>query len=137
LLAGRRVDEIHRSGRNGLQGYSITKIGLNPPRSVLYARINSRTTQMMELGWLEEVRDLIAAGIPRDAKPFQFIGYSELRQVVEGQSSEENALGKIQQATRNFAKRQVTWFRREPDVSWLSGFGDDPEILAEAIQALS
>ncbi len=134
LLAGTRVDEIHGAGRRGLQGYSITKIGLNPPRAALYARINSRATQMMELGWLEEVRDLMARGVPRDAKPFQFIGYSELRQVIEGRLSEENALEKIRQSTRNFAKRQLTWFRREPDVAWLSGFGDDPEIVAKALE---
>ena len=89
---------------------------------------------MMELGWLEEVRDLMARGVPRDAKPFQFIGYSELRQVIEGRLSEENALEKIRQSTRNFAKRQLTWFRREPDVAWLSGFGDDPEIVAKALE---
>jgi len=136
LLAGKRVDEIHSSGRSGLEGYSITKIGLNPPRAALYARINSRATQMMDLGWLEEVRNLMARGVPPDTKPFQFIGYSELRQVIEGRLSEEKALEKIRQATRNFAKRQLTWFRREPDVSWLSGFGDDPQILAQALAVL-
>ena len=134
LLTGKRVDEIHRAGRSGLEGYAITKIGLNPPRSALYARINARTAHMIQAGWLNEVRNLIAAGIPRDAKPFQFIGYSDLRQHIEGNLSEESAIEKIRQSTRQFAKRQITWFRREPDVTWLSGFGDDPAIVAKALE---
>ena len=137
LLAGKRVDEIHGAGRHGLQGYAITKIGLNPPRDSLYTRINSRTTQMIENGCIEEMRNLIARGVPRDAKPFQFIGYSDLLQHIEGNLSRENAIEKIQQATRNFAKRQLTWFRREPDVTWLAAFGDDPQTLGKSLQSLS
>lgn len=133
LLAGRPVDEIHRAGRSRLEGYEITKIGLNPRRDALYLRINARTRHMMQAGWLDEVRRLIADGLPHDAKPFQFIGYSELREHLAGGLSEENAVGKIQQATRQFAKRQLTWFRRETGVHWLSGFGDDPEIVAAAL----
>ena len=136
LLAGKRVDEIHGAGRRGLQGYQITKIGLDPSRAALYARINSRTVQMIDSGWIEEVRNLMARGVPRDAKPFQFIGYSEWRQHTEGDLPKDVVIEKIQQATRNFAKRQLTWFRREPDVSWISGFGDDPQTLAQAIAVL-
>lgn len=133
VLTGKPVNEIHRAGRRGLEGYAVIKIGLNPPRSALYARINARTIQMMRSGWPDEVRDLIAAGVPRDAKPFQFIGYSELREYIEGKLSEEAAVEKIRQATRQFAKRQLTWFRREPDITWLSGFGDDPRVVAAAL----
>jgi tRNA dimethylallyltransferase len=133
VLAGKPVDAIHRAGRQGLQGYSVTKIGLNPPRAALYQRINQRTIQMIQAGWMEEVRDLIAAGVPPDAKPFQFIGYSELRQVLEGKLSESAAVETIQRATRQFAKRQLTWFRREQNVIWMEGFGDDPAIAARAL----
>jgi tRNA dimethylallyltransferase len=132
VLAGRPVDEIHQGGRSGLEGYAVTKIGLNPPRAALYERINARTMQMIGNGWIEEVRKLVAAGVPAEAKPFQFIGYSELRRHIEGKVSSQDAVEKIQQATRQFAKRQLTWFRREPEVSWLAGFGDDPEIAAAA-----
>ena len=73
---------------------------------------------------------MIASGVPEDAKPFQFIGYAELRAHLQGKLSREEAKQQIQQATRRFAKRQITWFRREADVHWLEGFGDDPEIEA-------
>jgi tRNA dimethylallyltransferase len=133
LLTGKPVGDIHGAGRSGLEGYNVTKIGLAPPRDALYARIDARVNAMIEMGWIEEVRGLIAAGFRGDEKPFQFIGYSELRQHIEGQLTEEAAVKKIQQATRNFAKRQITWFRREAGVHWLSGFGDDPEIMAAAL----
>jgi tRNA dimethylallyltransferase len=136
LLAGKPVGEIHGSGRQGLEGYDIQKIGLSPPRSALYARIEERTAKMIEDGWLEEVRCLASAKIPPDAKPFQFIGYSDLREHLEGRLTIEDAIKKIQQATRQFAKRQLTWFRKEPAVHWLSGFGDDPDIAAAALDFL-
>jgi tRNA dimethylallyltransferase len=134
LLTGKPVGEIHGTGRSGLEGYSVRKIGLAPERPALYAKIDARAWEMIRAGWVDEVRNLIAAGVPADAKPFQFIGYSELRQHLEGGLSENNAVTQIQQATRQFAKRQITWYRRESGVNWLPGFGDDPKIQSEAIE---
>ena len=128
VLAGKPVGEIHRSGRAALEGYTVTKIGLAPSRAALYARINARVEAMIRAGWIEEVARLALSGVSGDAKPFQFIGYSQLRDVIAGRLSREEAIQQIQQATRRFAKRQLTWFRREPDVHWLPGFGDSPEI---------
>ena len=143
LLAGKSVGEVHRRGRSALAGYEIRKIGLQPPRDSLYARINARVESMIAAGWANEVRGLIARGIPADAKPFQFIGYSDLREVLtgsEGSSADTRAIAdtvpRIQQATRRFSKRQGTWFRKEEKVLWLPGFGDDPRILAAALAAL-
>jgi tRNA dimethylallyltransferase len=136
VLARKPVGQIHRSGRAGLQGYRVVKIGLLPPRAALYARINARVQAMIESGWLDEVRKLIAADVPPDAKPFQFIGYSEMRKYVEGGVTLETATKQIQQATRRFAKRQITWFRKEPAVQWLRGFGDDPEISVAALEVV-
>jgi tRNA dimethylallyltransferase len=133
LLTGKPMGEIHRSGRDALQGYAIIKIGLLPPRAALYARIHARTDAMLAAGWLAEVRALIASGVPADSKPFQFIGYSQLRELLAGRLSEKDAVQQIQQATRRFAKRQLTWFRKEPGVQWLAGFGDAPEISAAAL----
>ena len=116
VLAGKPVGEIHRSGRSALEGFSIIKIGLAPPRAALYERINQRVFSMMDAGWIEEVRGLIGRGVPADAKPFQFIGYSEWRDHIEGRIEKETAIQQIQQATRHFSKRQATWFRREPGV---------------------
>jgi tRNA dimethylallyltransferase len=135
MLAGKSVGEIHRAGRERLEGYSVIKIGLQPARDALYARINARVEAMMASGWMEEVRGLVARGVPADAKPFQFIGYSDLRECLEGsRRAKEDAFKQIQQATRQFSKRQTTWFRKEPNVNWLAGFGDDPDIVAEALR---
>jgi tRNA dimethylallyltransferase len=134
-LAGKPVSEIHRGGRRGLEGYRIIKIGLQPPRDALYARINARVEAMMAIGWVEEVRGLVARGVPAEAKPFQFIGYSDLRVCLESsRGANENVVKHIQQSTRQFSKRQITWFRREPDVNWLPGFGVDPDVVAAALQ---
>ena len=134
VLAGKAVGDIHRAGRKPLAGYAITKIGLDPPRADLYQRIHARVERMIASGWLEEVRRLIAQGVPPESKPFQFIGYAELRRHIEGQMPLEAAIRSIQQATRNYAKRQLTWFRKEPRVRWLAGFGDEPSIAAEAVR---
>lgn len=133
LLAGKPVGDVHRSGRSALEGYSICKIGLLPVRPALYAAIDLRVRAMIAAGWVEEVRKLIAIGVPREAKPFQFIGYSEIREHLEAKLPLETAVREIQQATRRFAKRQITWFRREPNVHWLPGFGTAPEIVRAAL----
>jgi len=134
ILVGKPVGEIYRSGRSPLRGYEVRKIGLLPPRARLYARIDSRVEAMMKTGWIAEVRELIRSGVRADAKPFQFIGYSELRMQIEAGRDPLDAVSAIRQATRRFAKRQITWFRMEPAVSWLTGFGDDPEILESALK---
>jgi tRNA dimethylallyltransferase len=163
ILAGKPVAEIFGASRgeaggevrekagvreNALEGYAITKIGLAPPRPVLYARIDARVEAMLAAGWLDEVRALVSSevregvrdnvgGIPATAKPFQFIGYSDLRAHLEGRISLAVAVANIQRSTRRFAKRQLTWFRREPDVHWLESFGDDPETIAAALDLIA
>jgi tRNA dimethylallyltransferase len=132
LLTGRPLSEVHRSGRTPLEGYHPIKIGLQPPRAALYDRIEKRTRAMLDCGWLEEVAGLARNGIPQNSKPFDFIGYSELRAHLEGTVTLAAATKAIAQATRRYAKRQLTWFRKEPLVHWLSGFGDDPAIIAAA-----
>jgi tRNA dimethylallyltransferase len=136
ILARKPVREIRRAGRTSLEGYNVQKIGLLPPRAALYARIDARTIAMLGDGWLDEVRKLSSSGIPLNAKPFQFIGYAELLAHLSGRLTIEAAQEKIQLATRQFAKRQLTWFRKEPSVQWLTGFGDDPETAAAALALL-
>ncbi len=133
MLARQTVGEVHRSGREALQGFRVTKIGLAPNRKALYAHIEARTRAMIASGWIEEVRALVAERIASNAKPFQFIGYRELADHLAGKTGLEDAIRCIQRATRQFAKRQITWFRREPDVHWLEGFGTDPEIIDKAV----
>lgn len=136
LLGGKPLTELHRAGRRGLFGYAAFKIGLNPPRQALYDRIERRIQLMLDQGWREEVAALVAGGAPRSAKPFEFIGYRELRDHAEAGQPLSNTIQAIAQATRHYAKRQLTWFRREPDVQWFAGFGDAPQILSATLDHL-
>ena len=132
LLASKPLSEIRRTGRTPLTGWRVLKIGLQPEREGLYERIRTRTKAMLDAGWLDEVRQLVSSGLPENAKPFQFIGYRELRAHLHGELTLDQARSAIQQSTRQYAKRQLTWFRREVNVRWLTGFGDDPEIQTAA-----
>jgi tRNA dimethylallyltransferase len=136
LLAKMPLTELHRNGRVPLQGWRALKIGLAPGREALYERIHARTDAMLANGWLDEVHALLAAGLPEDAKPFDFIGYRELNAVLQGRLNINEARAAIQQATRRYAKRQLTWFRREPGVHWLAGFGDQPNVQKDALEWL-
>jgi tRNA dimethylallyltransferase len=132
LLTGRPLTEAHCAGRTPLTGWRVVKIGLEPPREALLQRIRERAETMLEAGWLDEVRRLVASGLPEDAKPFEFIGYRELRSYLRRELTFEQARVAIQQGTRQYAKRQMTWFRRESNVHWLTGFGDAPEVQSMA-----
>ncbi len=105
-----------------------------PPREDLYEHVHGRTHAMFARGWMQEVRGLIESGVPDDAKAFDFIGFRELRKVLRGEITLEEARAAIEQATRRYAKRQMTWFRREKGVYWLAGFGDEPGIQKEALE---
>ena len=91
---------------------------------------------MLERGWLEEVRGLAAGSLKEDAKPWDFIGYRELRAVLKDEVLLDEARQAIQQATRRYAKRQMTWFRRENGVEWLEGFGDEEPIRRQALEKI-
>lgn len=133
LLARKPLSEVHRAGRARLEGWRAIKVGLMPPREALYERIHARVQVMLGRGWLEEVRVLVAGGLSENAKPFEFIGYRELRAHLRGAISLEDAVAAIAQATRRYAKRQITWFRREPGVHWMENFGDDPATQDAAL----
>lgn len=137
LLTGRSITEVHQSGRTALEGYHPIKIGLQPPRVALYDRIEQRTQAMLKRGWLEEVAGLVRKGVPLSSKPFDFIGYSELHSHLEGTVTLNAATKAIVQSTRRYAKRQMTWFRKEPLVHWFPGFGDDPAVMAAAAQLVA
>ncbi len=128
LLTRKPISEVHRTGRVPLEGWRVLKVGLMPPREKLNERIHARTDAMLEHGWMREVQALLDSGLSEDSKPFDFIGYCELRSVLRGRMTLQEARGAIQQATRRYAKRQLTWFRRESGVRWFSGFGDDDEV---------
>jgi tRNA dimethylallyltransferase len=131
LLAGKPLTQVHRGSRGGLEGYRPLKIGLSPPRSELYQRIRQRVQTMLARGWIDEVSALVRDSAPQNTKPFEFIGYRELRAHLEAGQPLATTMEAIAQATRHYAKRQLTWFRRDPDVRWFADFGDSAELLPQ------
>ena len=119
--------------REPLLGFRILKIGVNPPRSDLYRRINARSAAMFAGGLLDEVRGILAASVPAEAKGLQTLGYRQAVAVLEGRMPEADAIEEVQRKTRQYAKRQMTWFRRERDVTWLDGFGDESGVQEAAL----
>jgi len=132
LLTRRPVSDLFREGRDGLRGYAVLKLGLLPDRDALYARVNARCERMFAEGLAEEVQRVEAMGYAA-AKPFESVGYKQALQLVRGELSLRDAILSAQRDTRNYAKRQITWFRREAGLVWLRGFGDDPAIRGEAL----
>jgi tRNA dimethylallyltransferase len=125
-------------GRDPLRGFQVLRIGLNPPREKLYERINQRAGLMFEDGLIEETKSLLERyGGNKTVTPLESLGYKQAVQFLRGELTREQALTAAQQGHRNYAKRQMTWFRREPDVLWLDGFGDDPEIARQAAEVVS
>ena len=132
-LASRRpMTELLQEGREPLRGFRILRLGLNPERAALYTRINQRATKMFERGLIAET-ELLRKKYGDEARPLTSLGYQQAMQVLRGEIDGKLALEAAQQAHRNYAKRQMTWFRREPEVHWLSGFGDDSDVQAEAL----
>ncbi len=128
LLARRPVTELFGEGRDALQGYRTLKLGLAPEREALYRRLDERCRRMFESGLVEEVRGILDMGFPREAKPFEAHGYRQAMQLLRGELNPHEALFYAQRNTRNYAKRQMTWFRKEPRMEWLQGFGEEPPV---------
>jgi tRNA dimethylallyltransferase len=120
--------------RQPLTGFEIHFVGLNPPREELYRRIDDRVRRMIDAGLIQEVRQLLAAGIPPSAKPFEAIGYRHVIADLESTIPREETIRIIQRDTRRYAKRQMTWFRKQPDVRWFDGPGDSDEIKNKVCQ---
>jgi tRNA dimethylallyltransferase len=126
-LAGRKpLSQV--LARDPLVGFRLLRIGLNPPREALYQRLNARCAAMFAAGLVEETRQLIERYGP--VKALDSLGYRQARGVLEGTLTVEAGIAAAQQGHRNYAKRQMTWFRREPEVHWIEGFGDAEETIA-------
>jgi len=132
LAARRPMTELWQEGREPLTGFRILRLGLNPEREVLYERINRRAEKMFADGLIEETESLLAK-YGAGARPLSSLGYKQAVQFLRGELDREAAVRAAQQGHRNYAKRQMTWFRREPEVQWLGGFGDNPELQNGAI----
>jgi len=132
LGSRQKMTELWKQGREPLQGFRILRLGLNPERAALYQRINQRANRMFESGLVEETAGLLEK-YGDTAQALSSLGYRQAVQLVRGQIDHARGISQAQQAHRNYAKRQMTWFRREPEVVWLAGFGDDPEIQQAAV----
>jgi len=135
LSSRRKMTDLWKQGREPLAGFLILRLGLNPQRAFLYDRINRRAARMFESGLVEETRALLEKYGDR-AWPLTALGYRQAVQVVRNEITLDAAITLAQQAHRNYAKRQMTWFRRESNVKWLEGFGDDPMIQSQAAEAV-
>src|SRR5438876_6407306 len=112
-------------------------IALNPPREELYARINRRTEQHFTNGLVDEVRGLLAEGVPAESNALGAHGYRRVVEFLRGQGDLQSAIEQTKQDVRHYAKRQLTWFRHEPGVEWFEGFGEDPRIQKQIIEAVT
>lgn len=131
VASRRQMSAMWKQGRDPLQGFQTLRLGLDPDRKALYARINLRAEQMFAAGLVEETARLREK---YGERPWALasLGYRQAGQLLRGELSHEQAVAATQQGHRNYAKRQMTWFRREREVRWLRGFGDDPLIQGEA-----
>lgn len=120
LVTGRPLSSWIAEQPFGTQAIAAVRVGLTLPRALLYDRIAGRVARMLEAGWLAEVEGLLRLGLSPRLPAFQAIGYRQLVRHLEGDGSLEQAIAGIVQETRRFAKRQETWFRKEPDVTWFS-----------------
>lgn len=134
LAAKQPLTEQWQKGRDALTGYRILRLGLEPPRPLLYERINQRAAAMFDRGLVEETERLIER-YGWECRPLSSLGYAEAADVLKGELTREQAVAKAQQGHRNYAKRQATWFRRETDIHWLKGFGSE-EVVADHARQL-
>ena len=133
LAARQPQSEQWQAGRDTLQGFRVLQMGLNPPRVALYARINERAARMFDEGLLEET----AAARERygdECGALGSLGYAQAAAMLRGEISRAEAVAAAQQGHRNYAKRQMTWFRRDRQIEWMAGFGDDADVQVHAVE---
>jgi tRNA dimethylallyltransferase len=134
VTGGRPASEIQSRPRESLYGFVVLKLGLQPGRTELYRRLDERSEAMFHSGLLEETRALLAGGLSPDCKALQSLGYKQAVHVLRRGLAREAAISEAQTKTRQYAKRQMTWFRAEAGVHWLQGFGKEEHIQSEALQ---
>jgi tRNA dimethylallyltransferase len=122
--------------RDPLTGFRILSLCLNPPRAALYDRINRRAARMFNPptqggGLVEETAQLVTQ-FGDDCRPLTSLGYAQAAALLRGEVTRDQAIAAAQQGHRNYAKRQLTWFRKDPALHWLPGFGGDQETIEQA-----
>jgi tRNA dimethylallyltransferase len=131
LAARQPITRQWSQGRDPLTGFRILRLGLSPPRAELYARINHRAAEMFDRGLVEETTQL-AETYGFEIRPLTSLGYAQAVQVLRGEITRDQAVAEASQGHRNYAKRQLTWFRKDPAIHWLPGFGSDSNTIRQA-----
>lgn len=133
-LSGRRLSELHRQHRCPEQPFSVLMIGLNRDREQLYRRIDRRADAMFAGGLVQETERLLAGGYGRGLGAMKGLGYRQVAGYLTGEYDQAEAIRLVKRDTRHFAKRQLTWFRKEPELRWWSlDAQDGPEVVAERL----
>ncbi len=134
-LSGKRISEHNEEQKAKEPPYNYAYFVLNDHRELLYERIEKRIDEMLEEGLVEEVQALKDKGFTKDMVSMKGLGYKEILDYLEGNTTLEEAVYILKRDTRHFAKRQLTWFRREPSVSWIHKYeyGYDDEKILEAM----
>ncbi len=132
---GRPLSALHADHNFQDRPYITLKLGLDLPREELYRRIEARVDAMVAQGWIEEVQHLLQR-YPPSLKPLQALGYRHLAAFLEGRLTLAAALEQTKTETRRYAKRQLTWFRADPEIRWFHP-GQGPELLALAEEFFS
>ncbi|HEY6804469.1 MAG TPA: tRNA (adenosine(37)-N6)-dimethylallyltransferase MiaA [Pyrinomonadaceae bacterium] len=111
-------------------------LALNPSRAELYERINQRAELHFQMGLVDEVRDLLAKGIPAESNALGAHGYRRVVEFLQGKRTLDSAIEQTKLDIRHYAKRQLTWFRHEEAIEWFEGFGEEPKILRSVLNRL-
>ncbi len=129
---GSRISQL-QVRQQPLKGLAVLKLGLNLPRDILYGRINRRVARMFDEGFTEEVERLLDEGYRDDCKAFEALGYRYVLRVLRGELSQLEAIELTCRDTRRYAKRQMTWFRKEPQIRWIDFPGESPQALEQLL----
>jgi tRNA dimethylallyltransferase len=134
---GKRLSELQPNREKPPEfAVRIRIFALNPPRDALYERINFRAEKHFESGLVEEVRHLRENGVGDDTNALGAHGYRRVCEYLRGERTLESAIERAKQDVRNYAKRQMSWFRGEPGVVWIEGFGNEPETQKKLYEIL-
>ncbi|HEY1213710.1 MAG TPA: tRNA dimethylallyltransferase, partial [Bryobacteraceae bacterium] len=134
MLAGQPASITQKIPRNRLQGFRTLKLALSPDRALLRGQLNARAAHMFERGLVDETRRLLEQGVPAENKALQSLGYRQALRVLSGSMGLDEAVQECQTRTRQYAKRQMTWFRREEGAHWLHGFGTEQRVEEGALR---
>jgi tRNA dimethylallyltransferase len=135
FLTGKPLTDHFGATVSPLTGHRIIAVGLSPPIALIAERVRTRVDAQFEQGLLDEIRGLLSRGIPESARPFGGLVYRQALELLHGVRSEAETRELIARANRHYARRQLIWFRKEPNLVWLQTSGEDPSTLA-AVETL-